>query len=149
MTSKSAFDGKHADITEQIVEGFSHIYAQLGHGFSEKVYENALAIHLRKRGLTVIQQRPIKVYFEKAIVGDYFADMIVEDKVLIELKAVRQLTKEHEAQLLNYLKATKYEVGMLINFGLKSQIKRKVFDNDKKGSLAWTQKTVQTVKTVS
>ena len=141
MTSLSVFDGKHTDITEKIVQGFSQIYSELGHGFSEKVYENALAIYLRKQRLTVIQQQPIKVYYEKAIVGEYFADMVVEDKVLIELKAVKQLTIEHEAQLLNYLKATKYEVGMLINFGLKSKIKRKAFNNENKGSMTWTQKT--------
>jgi GxxExxY protein len=109
----------------------------LGYGFNEKVYENALAIELRKAGLKVVKQQEIVVYYEGENVGDYRADMVVDDAVIVELKAARELAEEHEAQLLNYLKATTVEVGLLLNFGVKAEHKRKVYDNDRKGSLAW------------
>jgi len=103
------------------------------------VYENALAIELRRMGLKVVQQVSIQVYYAGELVGEYFADLLVEDKVIVEIKALRALLEEHEAQLLNYLKATPYEVGLLLNFGPKAQIKRKVYDNERKGSMSWTQ----------
>jgi GxxExxY protein len=96
-----------------------------------------MAIAARKLGLAVQQQMPIVVHFDGEIVGDYAADLLVNNLVIIELKAVRQLADEHEAQLLNYLKATPYEVGLLLNFGPKPQHKRKVFDNPLKGNLSW------------
>ena len=133
------FEGKHAELTEKIIGAFFKVYNSLGYGFAEKVYENALSIELRKLGLKVEQQKNITVYYEGAIVGDYVADAITADVVMLELKAVRQLTDEHEAQLLNYLKATPIEVGLLLNFGSKAEFKRKVFDNDRKGSLDWHQ----------
>ena len=133
------FEGKQAELTEKIIGAFFKVYNSLGYGFAEKVYENALAIELRKLGLKVEQQKNITVYYEGAIVGDYVADAITADVVMLELKAVRQLTDEHEAQLLNYLKATPIEVGLLLNFGSKAEFKRKVFDNDRKGSLDWHQ----------
>jgi GxxExxY protein len=131
-------DGKHADLTEKIIGAFYKVYNTLGYGFSEKVYENALAIELRKLGLKVEQQARIVVYYESEVVGEYQADLVVNDVVIVELKAARQLADEHEAQLLNYLKATPIEVGLLLNFGPKAEIKRKVYDNERKGSLAWT-----------
>jgi len=132
-------EGKHADLTEKIIGAFYRVYNTLGYGFSEKAYENALAIELRKLGLKVEQQARIVVYYEGEVVGEYQADLVVNDVVIVELKAVRQLADEHEAQLLNYLKATPIEVGLLLNFGPKAEIKRKVYDNERKGSLEWTQ----------
>ncbi len=134
-------EGKHADLTEKIIGAFYRVYNTLGYGFSEKAYENALAIELRKLGLKVEQQARIVVYYEGEVVGEYQADLVVNDVVIVELKAVRQLADEHEAQLLNYLKATPIEVGLLLNFGPKAEIKRKVYDNERKGSLAWTKDT--------
>lgn len=92
----------------------------------EKVYENALAIKLRKTGLEVEQQSPLKIYFEDELVGEYFADLLVDGKVILELKAVTELSKIHEVQLVNYLKATEIRVGLLINFGEKIKIIRRV-----------------------
>lgn len=131
------FVGKHSDLTEKIIGAFFTVYGRLGYGFSEKVYENALVLELRKLGLEVEQQKRITVYYDGQVVGEYLADIVVEGIVIVELKAVRQLSKEHEAQLLNYLKATMVEVGLLLNFGPKAEFKRKVYDNDRKGSLAW------------
>ena len=123
---------KHEELTEQIIGAFYTVYNALGYGFLEKVYENALAIELRKMGLHVVCQHPIQVHYDGQVVGEFFADMVVNDLVIVEVKAVRTLLKEHEAQLLNYLNATSYEVGLLLNFGPAPQIKRKVFDNDRK-----------------
>ena len=119
------------------MKAFYRVYNELGYGFLEKVYENSTAIAARKLGLTVVQQMPIVVHFDGEVVGDYFADLLVNDLVIVELKAVKSLADEHEAQLLNYLKATPYEVGLLLNFGPKPEHKRKVFDNPLKGSLSW------------
>jgi len=134
------FAGKHADLTEKIIGAFFTVYNRLGYGFSEKVYENALVLELRKLGLQVEQQKPIAVYYDGQVVGEYFADIVVSGGVILELKAVRQLLKEHEAQLLNYLKATAVEVGILLNFGPESDFRRKVYDNDRKGPLTWIEK---------
>ena len=131
------FEGKHAELTEKVIGAFFKVYNTLGYGFAEKVYENALTMELRELGLKVEQQKSITVYYEGSIVGEYVADVIATDVVLLELKAVRQLTDDHEAQLLNYLKATPIEVGLLLNFGPKAEYKRKVFDNTRKGSLNW------------
>jgi GxxExxY protein len=128
---------KHEQLTEQIIKGFYTVYRALGYGFLEKVYENSLAIELRKMRLEVVQQAEIKVYYAGVVVGEYYADLLVADAVIVEVKAVRALLKEHEAQLLNYLKATPYEVGLLLNFGPKPEIKRKVYDNERKGGLGW------------
>jgi GxxExxY protein len=124
--------GKHREITEKIIRVFYGVYNELGYGFLEKVYENALALRLRKGGLAAVQQQPIAVLFDGEIVGEYFADIVVNDAVIVELKAAAQLAGEHHAQLLNYLKATPYEVGLLLNFGPKPQIVRKVYDNPRK-----------------
>jgi GxxExxY protein len=129
------FEGKHSDQTGKIISAFYKAYNQLGYGFSEKVYENALAHELRKLGLTVEHQKPVNVYYDDVQVGEYFADIVVDGEVILELKAVRVLLEEHEAQLLNYLKATTIEVGLLFNFGPKAHYIRKVYDNERKGSL--------------
>jgi len=131
------FEGKHAELTEKIIGAFYAVYRHLGYGFSEKVYENSLALELRKLGLQVEQQKPIEVYYDGQVVGEYFVDILVNETVILELKAAHQLAKDHEAQLLNYLKATTVEVGLLLNFGPKAEFKRKVYDNDRKGTLDW------------
>jgi GxxExxY protein len=123
---------KHSEITEKIIAAFYTVYNTLGYGFLEKVYENSLAIELRRMGLTVSQQPPIKVLYIGEIVGEYFADLVINDSVIVELKAMKALGDEHEAQLLNYLKATQYEVGLLLNFGPKPEVKRRSFENNRK-----------------
>jgi len=122
----------HQDLTERIIGAFYRVYNTLGYGFLEAVYENALAHELRTIGIAVKQQEPVKVYYDGRVVGRYFADIIAEDIVIVELKAAESLSKAHEAQLQNYLRATDIEVGLLLNFGTRPQIKRKIFDNDKK-----------------
>ncbi len=133
--AKASFKGKHFDITEQIIGAFYDVYNQLGFGFLEKVYENALAIELKERGHNVRQQFGILVRYRGQIVGEYFADLVIDEKVLVEVKSVRKLLDVHEAQLLNYLKATPYEVGLLLNFGREADVQRRVYDNDKKPNL--------------
>jgi GxxExxY protein len=126
-------DLKHKDITDKILHAFFKIvYPQLGYGFLEKVYENAMVIALTSLGLKIEAQAKIVVHFQNQVVGEYFADLLVNDLVIVELKAVSRLLLEHEAQLLNYLRATPYEVGLLINFGAKPEFRRKVFDNSRK-----------------
>lgn len=119
----------HKDITDKVIKAFYNVYNTLGYGFLEKVYENAMLIELRKLGLNVHTQVPIKVYYDELLVGQYFADMIVEEKIIVELKAAKDLCEEHEFQLINYLKATELEIGLLMNFGKTPQFKRKIFTN--------------------
>jgi GxxExxY protein len=120
------------EITEKILSAFYKVYNSLGYGFLEKVYERCLLIELTKVGFDCVCQCPITVYYEGTVVGEYFADIIVEDLVIIELKCSETLTEENEFQLLNYLKATDKEVGLLLNFGKKPAFKRKVFENSRK-----------------
>jgi len=122
---------KYSDLTEKIIKAAYKVHNVLGFGFLEKVYQNALIIELRKMGLSILSEKPITVYYENEIVGEYVADIVVGGKVILELKAVKELTEIHEVQLVNYLKATGIEVGLLINFGHSVQIKRKVFDKIK------------------
>lgn len=122
----------YKDITEEIISAYYYVYNELGYGFLEKVYENSMLIELKSRGLKVESQKIIKVHFKDSIVGEYFADIIVEDKIIIELKSCESLMPEHEVQLFNYLKATNIEVGLLFNFGKRAAFKRKVFTNDNK-----------------
>ncbi len=126
---------RHQDVTQQIVDAFYAVYNSLGYGFLERVYENSMAIELRARGLKAQQQAPIQVYYRGEVVGEYFADLLIEDKIIVELKAVASLLPIHEAQLLNYLKATPFEVGLLLNFGPLATKKRKIFDNARKPNL--------------
>ena len=132
---------KNADLTDKIIGAFYNTYGTLGYGFLEKVYENAMVIELREAGVKVVPQARIQVFYHGRVVGNYNADLLVDDMVIVELKVVRALAKEHEAQLLNYLKSTPYEIGLLLNFGPRPQVKRKVFDNDIKGNLSWTKKS--------
>ena len=122
----------YTELTEKIIGCAFKVYNQLGAGFLEKIYENALAIELKDAGLSAQQQYPIKVYYNESVIGDYIADIVVEDRVIIELKAVNNLAKAHEVQLVNYLKATKIEVGLLINFGDTISVKRKVLSKNHK-----------------
>ena len=117
------------ELTDKILKAFYRVYNTLGYGFLEKVYENAMLLELRSMGLRCERQRPIEVFYKEHQVGKYFADLIVEDCVIIELKAAEGIVEEHEFQLINYLKATEIEVGLLLNFGKKPQFKRKVFTN--------------------
>ena len=113
------------DITYEIRGAIFEVNSVLAHGFLEKVYENALMIELTKRGLNAECQVPIEVEYKGEIIGEYFADIVVDDKVILELKAIDSLQKVHEAQLLNYLKATGYRIGLLVNFAYpKAEIKR-------------------------
>ena len=120
---------KHSEITEKIIKAFYKVYNTLGYGFIEKVYKNAMVIELRKMGLQVSQQKRVKVYYEKEVVGDYYSDLLVENSVINELKASKSLSVADELQLINYLKATDIEVGLLLNFGEKAEFRRKIFSN--------------------
>ncbi len=127
-----ANDLLHKEITDQILKAFYRVYNTLGDGFLEKVYENALAIELRALGLQVAQQKQIKVYYGSSPVGDYYADLVINGVVIIEVKAATALRPAHDAQIGNYLKATDIEVGMLLNFGEKPEFKRRLLTNDRK-----------------
>jgi GxxExxY protein len=123
---------KHQELTEKIIQIFYKVYNALGYGFLEKVYENAMMIEFRRINIPAVSQDPIKVIYEEEVVGEYFSDILVDRKVIVEIKATKTLIADHEAQLLNYLKATDIEVGLLLNFGPEPEIKRKVYDNDRK-----------------
>jgi GxxExxY protein len=129
-TDKHGF--KHKDITNKIIRVFYEVYNELGHGFLESVYERSLEIALDSLDLKVRRQIQIPVWFRGKPVGDFTADMLIENSVLLELKAARALDTSHHAQLLNYLRATEIEVGLLLNFGLKPEFKRLIFDNPRK-----------------
>jgi len=119
----------HSSITDKILKAFYNVYNVLGYGFLEKVYENSMIIELNKMGCKVKQQHNIKVHYDNRQVGDYYADLIVDNLVIVELKAAENLCPKHEAQLINYLKATEIEVGLLLNFGKKAEFKRKIYTN--------------------
>jgi len=123
---------KYKDITDIILKSFYEVYNELGDGFFESVYENALYIVLTGYGLSVERQKDVSVFFRGNIIGDFKTDLIVNEKVIVELKAVRTFDPAHEAQLINYLKATNIEVGLLLNFGGKPEFKRFVYDNKRK-----------------
>jgi GxxExxY protein len=125
-------DFKHKELTEKIIKIFYRVYNKLGYGFLEKIYENAMMIEFRREGISAVPQSPIKVFYEGEIIGEYYADILVDNKVIVEIKAAKCLVEENEAQLLNYLKATDIEVGLLLNFGTKPDLKRKAFDNSRK-----------------
>ena len=130
-------DRQHSELTDVIICCFYNVYNSLGYGFLEKVYENALLIELKKSGIQAEAQSPISIAYSGEVVGDYFCDVLIDNKVIVEVKAVRTLLPEHEAQLLNYLKATNIEVGLLLNFGPDPQLKRKAFSNIRKGKVSF------------
>jgi len=120
----------HKNITDQIIKAFYNVYNKLGYGFLERVYENAMLIELNKIGLTCEKQKAIAVYYNEEVVGNYFADIIVNNCVIVELKACDSIHEEHELQIINYLKATEMEVALLLNFGKTPQVKRKMYSNE-------------------
>ncbi len=122
----------HKSKTDKIIRAYYNVYNELGFGFLEKVYENAMVIELNSYGLLCERQKPIKVFYQEIPVGEYFADIAVDNTIILELKAAESLVEEHEIQLINYLKATAMEVGLLLNFGKEPEFKRKLFTNDKK-----------------
>ena len=125
-------DSKYRSLTEKIIQIFYRVYNSFGYGFLEKVYENSMMIEFENENIPAISQFPIKVFYDNKIVGEYFADILVDNKIIVEIKAAKYIALENEAQLLNYLKATDKEVWLLLNFGPKPEIKRKVFDNYRK-----------------
>lgn len=122
----------HKELTEKMIQAYYRVYNELGYGFLEKVYERALELELSATGLEVKSQYPIQVFYRGEHIGDYIADLLVEDKVIVEIKAADCLIDVHEAQLLNYLKATNIEVGLLMNFGPEPKFFRRIFTNDNK-----------------
>ena len=125
-------DLKHGLITDQILRVFYDVYNELGHGFLESVYHRSLVLALKEKGLNVRSRVAIPVWFRGQQVGQFEADVLVENCVLLELKAARMLDSSHRAQLMNYLRATEIEVGLLLNFGERPEFKRVIFDNLKK-----------------
>jgi len=125
-------DFKHTELTEKIIKIFYKVSNTLGYGFLEKVYENALMVELNREKIPSKAQSPIKVSYDGEVIGEYYSDILVDNKIIVEIKASKALSEENEAQLLNYLKATDKEVGLLLNFGPKPEIKRKAFDNTRK-----------------
>lgn len=123
---------KHEEITNQIIQAFFKVYNSLGFGFLEKVYRNALNYELVELGLNATAETKISVYYKGHVVGEYSADLMVEDTVICELKTSENLCEADENQLINYLRATDIEVGLLLNFGKKPEVRRKVYDNEKK-----------------
>lgn len=123
---------KYSELTEQIIGTFYDVYNELGFGFLEKVYEEAMAVALRERGLEFQQQVSVPVWFYGQKIGSYDADLIVGKVLLVELKACKTLESVHEAQLLHYLRSTEIEVGLLLNFGPRPQVKRLAFENERK-----------------
>jgi GxxExxY protein len=138
MEPKKKFEGRHSELTGKILGAFFELHKELGFGFSEKVYESGLEVLLTELALIVERQKDIFVYFHGKIIGEYKADLIVNGVVLLEIKSVEKLIDAHDAQLLNYLNATEFEVRLLLNFGRQAEFRRKIYDNPRKGSLSWT-----------
>ena len=122
----------HQELTDVIIKTFYEVYNELGYGFLERVYQNSLYLELKSKGLKVEAQKKIEVYYKGIEVGQYYADLIVEDLIILELKAADCIVKEFENQIFNYLKGTNCEVGLLLNFGTKPEFKRKIFENNRK-----------------
>ena len=127
-----AYSRIHSDLTERIIRSFYTVYNTLGYGFLEKVYENAMVLELQKAGFYISQQQPISVFYDGQEIGKYFADIIVNNTVILELKAAETIREEHKFQLLNYLRATEHEIGLLLNFGKSPEIKRVIFTKSRK-----------------
>lgn len=120
----------HRDLTEKIIGIFYKVYNELGYGFLEKVYHNAMCLELSKNNLQFEKEKKINVFYDNEVVGEYYADLLIENKVIVEIKAAELLKEEFEYQLVNYLKATKIQVGLILNFGKKAEIKRKIFNKE-------------------
>jgi GxxExxY protein len=135
-TDQRPIRGKHEDLTERIIGVFYDVYNELGHGFLESIYREAMRVALGQAGLRVATEVPIRVIFRGTIIGTFRADLIVEGYVLVELKKCDVLAKEHDAQTLNYLRSTDLEVALLMNFGPQPRFKRFAMDNERKRSMA-------------
>lgn len=122
----------HEELTSRILRVFYDVYNELGFGYLESIYEKAMEIALQEAGLRVQRQVPVPVSFRGRVIGEFVADLLVEGMVLLELKAARAIDPAHESQLLNYLRATPIEIGLLLNFGPKPQVRRLIFDNPRK-----------------
>lgn len=122
----------HEELTNAIIKTFYEVYNELGYGFLEKVYQNSLYLELKNKGYKIEAQKKILVYYKGTEVGEYYADLMVEDKIILELKAAECIVKDFENQILNYLRGTDCEVGLLLNFGKKPEFKRKIFENNRK-----------------
>jgi GxxExxY protein len=122
----------HKEITDLIIKAFYKVYNILGYGFLEKVYRNAMFLELSNYGLRVQKEASVNVLYEGSLVGNYFADLVINDIVIIETKTATCIVEDHERQILNYLKGTDKEVGMLLNFGPRPSFKRKIFENNRK-----------------
>jgi GxxExxY protein len=122
----------HEELTKTIIKTFYEVYNELGYGFLEKVYQNSLYLELKNKGFKVEAQKEISVYYKGIEVGEYYADLLVEDVIILELKAADCIVKDFENQILNYLRGTDCEVGLLLNFGKKPEFKRKIFENHRK-----------------
>ena len=122
----------HRELTDAIIGVYYNVFNELGYGFLERVYQNAMYVELKSEGFEVVAQKQIKVHYKGMLVGDYYADLIIDDRVILELKATEALAEEHEVQLLNYLRATDIEVGLLLNFGKKPELRRLIYTNDRK-----------------
>lgn len=123
---------KHSELTDKIIGVFYDVYNELGHGFLESTYAEAMIVALKEAGMNVAKEFPVPVWFRGRIIGQYHADVLAQNLVMLELKAVRTLESAHEAQLLHYLRATEIEVGLLLNFGVRPQFRRLLFDNERK-----------------
>jgi GxxExxY protein len=135
MMEAEKLEYKHSGLTEVIIGCFYTVYNSVDFGFNEKAYENALAAELLKRGLAVEQQKEVEIGYNGTSIGSFVPDIVVDDTVILELKTTDNIQRSHEKQLLNYLKVTQYEVGLLLNFGPKPQIVRKAYDNENKPRL--------------
>ena len=122
----------HKDLTDAIIKTYYDVYNELGFGFLEKVYQNSMYLELKSKGFYVEAQKQIKVFFKGIEVGEYYADLVINEKIILELKAAEGIVEEFEIQLINYLRATDKEVGLLLNFGKKPEFRRKIFENTRK-----------------
>ena len=121
---------KHRELSNKIITAAYAVHKELGNGFVEKVYKNALAVELQENSINCALEVPLRVLYHEKTVGDYCADMIVDNKIIVEVKAVSDLARVHEVQLVNYLKATGLQIGLLINFGESVKVKRRIFGYD-------------------
>lgn len=122
----------HYELTDTIIKTFYEVYNELGHGFLERVYQNSMFLELKNKGFIVEAQKKIKVYYKGVEVGEYYADLVVNDLIILELKAADSIVTAFENQILNYLKGTDCEVGLLLNFGTKPEFRRKIYENNRK-----------------
>lgn len=135
--SMAELEEKRAELAERVLAAFYKVHGTLGYGFTESIYETALAVELRSLGMKVVQQAKAEVFYEGHIVGHYIFNLVVNDRIVLDVKTINKPTEEHAAQLMIHLKATRIEAGLILNFGPEAQVKRRFFDNDLKGTHSW------------